>query len=76
MTKANKPHPPEVSMAILRQVPTVTLSLWSASRGYNMEVEVGLCLHHSVDVFAQYGAHPYQHPVTMLTPFTSNIAKK
>ena len=26
-------------------------------------------LHHSVNVLAKYGARPYQHPVTMLTPF-------
>ena len=36
-------------------------------------------LHHSVDVVAQYGAHRYQHPVTMLTPFIhqgTNIVNK
>ena len=27
-------------------------------------------LRHSVDVLVQYGVHPYQHPVTMLTSFT------
>ena len=26
-----------------------------------------------MDVLAQFGAHPYQHPVTMLTPFTPPV---
>ena len=30
----------------------------------------GLC--HSTDVLIQYGGHPCQHPITILTPFTPN----
>ena len=41
-TKANDPHPPGVSLVILRQVLAVTLYFWLLSRGYHVEVEVGL----------------------------------
>ena len=40
--KANEPHVPGVSQAMLRQVPAVALSFWMVSRGYHVEVEVGL----------------------------------
>ena len=36
-----------------------------------MEVESRTwSLRHLVEVLVQYGAHPYQHPVAMWTPFT------
>ena len=67
-TKANEPHPPGVSLLMSRHVPAVALSFF-----YIQEVQHGgrsrtWGLHHSVDVLADYGAHPYQHSMTMLTP--------
>ena len=39
---ADEPHPPGASLVILRQAPAVALSLWLESRGYRVEVGVGL----------------------------------
>ena len=70
-TKANEPHLPGVSLVTLCQILAVTLSFWSVSRRYHMEVEVGLRVCATQWMFlVEYGAHSYQHPVTMLTPFT------
>ena len=70
--KAIEPHPPEVSLAIQRQVLQSLLlvciqGLLRESRSRTQG------LRHSVNVLAQYGAHPYQYCVNMLTQFTSNL---
>lgn len=39
---ADEPHPPGASLVILRQAPAVALSFWLESRGYRVEVGVGL----------------------------------
>ena len=61
---------PGYAVPVTRSRPLLLVGIQGVQCGGRIRTQ-GLC--HSVDVLVQYGAHPYLHPVSMLSPFTPRL---